>query len=162
MEDEEDNIDVRVYQYLDLLHHRGWGSPLLSSEHESNNNEESYGGREYDSPFSSRVVLDLLGSSGKTAQGSGAGRCMVEYALRGVNRSNKRSDASKIVRGLEGLKKVEESEVHDKRMRRLACTPVSEVLRIKPRTVSRKTEGEDDKVGGMCPRVDVYQQKRQS
>lgn len=140
-DDQEIEVDVRVYQYLDLLHNRGWGNPLVQSDQQESHDEESYGGREYDSPSSSRVILDLLGCSSKSSQhGSASGRCVVEHALRGVNKSNKRSDASKIVRGLEGLKRDASGK------RSLTSTPVSEVLRIKARTV-KGIQKDDNKVG---------------
>lgn len=149
--DEDNEIDIRVYQFLELLHHRGWGSPLVNraEQEETHDDEESYGGREYDSPSSSRVIMDLLGSSSKSSsQGSAAGRCVVEYALRGVNKSNKRSDASKIVRGLEGLKyetPTAKQQVAE-RTRLLSATNVSEVLRIKARGVKGSGQKDESKV----------------
>jgi len=146
-EDEGSEVDSRVYQFLDLLHQRGWGSPLTQSEqHDSpQEDEESYGGREYDSPSSSRVVTDLLGCSRKL-QGSAAARCVVEFALRGVNKSNKRSDASKIVRGLEGLTRDEVTGSNKPGSLALSVGRVSEVLRIKRRTRNNTGKREEAKV----------------
>lgn len=158
--DEEDNeIDIRVYQFLELLHHRGWGSPLANraEQEETHDDEESYGGREYDSPSSSRVIIDLLGSSGKSSSshGSAAGRCVVEYALRGVNKSNKRSVASKIVRGLEGLKydnATTKQQLVAVRTRLLSATNVSEVLRIKARGAKGSGQRDESKVSASMKR----------
>lgn len=137
-QEDDDELDTRVYRYLSLLYARGWGNPLMRNDDDDDDNsgitrddEESYGGREYDNPSSSKVVLDLLGCSSKV-HGSAAGRCVVEYALRGVNKSNKRSDVSKIARGLEGLRRREEMD-----QKGLSATRISEVLRIKGRALKR-------------------------
>jgi hypothetical protein len=144
-EDDEDEVDSRTYQFLELLHQRGWGSPLMQSDQDASTSmdEEGYGGREYDHPSASRVVLDLLGSSSSSPHGGASGRCVVEHALRGVNKSNKRSDASKIVRGLEGLRRV---EVSSSDSQTLSVTRVNEVLRIKRRTGSQSGKHGDTTV----------------
>lgn len=144
VEDGEE-LDTRVYEFLNLLHSRGWGSPLMRNDdgdRSTEEDDESYGGREYDSPSASRVVLDLLGCSSKS-HGSAGGKCVVEYALRGVNKSNKRSDVSKIARGLEGLRRMEE---HADEGGRLSATRVSDVLRIKGRTLKKQSGESESKV----------------
>jgi hypothetical protein len=120
---------------------------LAQGEHDASTiaDEESYGGREYDHPSASRVVLDLLGCA-SNSHGGAAGRCVVENALRGVNKSNKRSDASKIVRGLEGLKR---SEAGSDGSPSLSVTRVSEVLRIKRRTASQSNKKGDAMVSAL-------------
>lgn len=154
---DEDEVDVRVYQFLNLLHHRGWGSPMGLGDAENDveqfdteRDEDAYGGREYDSPSSSRVIMDMLGCSSKT-HGSGAARCIVEHALRGVNKSNKRSDASKIVRGLEGLvRNVNWDRRNSDGQRALHVTRIGDVVRIKSRGVKGvKKQREEDKVSAV-------------
>lgn len=149
-EDDWSEVDARVYQFLELLHQRGWGSPLTQSDRSSSTHEdeESYGDREYDSPSSSRVVMDLLGCS-SNLHGTAAGRCVVEYALKGVNKSNKRSDASKIFRGLEGLRRKEAPGSNASGGFALSAERVSEVLRIKRRTSNNASKREEARVRHM-------------
>jgi hypothetical protein len=132
--EDSSNIDVRVYQFLHLLHQRGYGEA---------------GGRQYDNPSSSSITLDLLGSG--VSSETSPGRCAVEYALRGVSKTNKRSDASKVVRGLEGLRCtyipiLGGNPVARRLLPKLSVHSVSDVLRIKPRAV--RIQGEKQQVRG--------------
>lgn len=126
--------DNRVHEYLPMLHARHWGSPLHAAESASANAPDANAHTKdvgTDSPDPRDLLLHSLGGEGTSAAGSG--RCCVEYMMRGLGKSNKRSEAAKMLRGLEGLQ--QQSGQNGESPSSTVCKDVSQILRIKGRTI---------------------------
>lgn len=125
-------IDNRVYDFLPKLRSRQWSSPLtaLSGNDDSalRSSKDSQSTSNFDSPDPTKVQADLLGSAAGNDRSlknnvDPKGRCIVEYSMRGVSHSKatrgnhiggkppSRSEAGKILRGLEGLRSVGQGRV---------------------------------------------------
>lgn len=127
-QDDTQDVDSRVYDFLPLLHGRHWGSPLHSSGTSGESTIDDLDIGAYDSPNPRDVCLGLLDVVPTL---NSAGRCVAEYSMRGIAKNRRRSEAAKIVRGLEGLK-----TVLDEKSKSSQVTPtakVADVLRIKLR-----------------------------
>jgi hypothetical protein len=121
-QDSSIDVEARAYDFAGLLHKRHWASPLhLGMESSATEKELEIGNN--DSANDREVILDLLGSAGEKA-----GRSIVEYALRGMSKGNKKSDAAKIQRGFEAV-------TGDRQSRLQVPKELSRVLRIPRRHV---------------------------
>lgn len=134
------DADAKLFDFLPLLHKRNWGNPLhLGVESKDTNYGEAKFGS-YDIPSEGCVLLDFLGEEEHQA-----GRCVIEYASRGISKSSRKISSARPRRGLEGLK----AKKATAGMTRLDTTlHVAGVLRIRSRS-SYRLEGEnseEDKV----------------
>ena len=129
------DVDSRVFHFLPLLQRRMWGSPLHPSGDIDTGDQNNLNSGSYDSPNERDVPLDLLGT-----QSDHASRCVVEYAMRGMN--NRRSATPKTLRGLEGLRTVDVSGG----TRRVTSVQLAQAMNFKSRKLraqqSQTTETE--------------------
>lgn len=142
--DEEEAVDMRVFDFLGSLHARIWASPLVSSEvtlEESGTSAKSSDDAmisQYDSYNARDLALDGLSSKA-------VGRCIVEHAMRGMNsKSGRRSEAAKVVRGLSGILRTGDRSGGPGRV--TVAADVSDVLRVRPRRLENRPLASASKV----------------
>lgn len=133
---EEEAVDVRVFDFLGSLHARAWASPLISSEDivEESGRSAKLGDEamqsQYDPHDARDVALDGLSSKA-------VGRCVVEYAMRGMNsKSGRRSEAAKVVRGLSGVLRTSDRSGGPRRV--TVAGSASHALRVRPRRLENR------------------------
>ena len=141
---EEEAVDVRVFDFLGSLHARAWASPLISSEDtvEDSGTSAKLGDEamlsQYDPHDARDVALDGLSSKA-------VGRCIVEYAMRGMNsKSGRRSEAAKVARGLSGVLRTGDRSGGPRRV--TVAGSASDALRIRPRRLENRLVAAANKV----------------
>jgi len=140
-----DDVDTRVYDYLPLLHGRNWASPLQTSEYSAADGAgataiEDLDVGAYDSPNPRDVRLALLDLK-PTGSSGNAGRTVAEYSMRGIAKNRRRSEATKIARGLEGIRAVWDEKTRTSSV--AATGRVADVLRIKIRRLQVEKKATD-------------------
>ena len=134
------DIDPRVYEYLPLLHNRHWASPLQADGNNSGSAQDTTLSEKDTAQDSSdpRDVV-LYGLSDQSHLSGTAGRCCVEYSMRGLGKANKRSEAAKMVKGLQGLQ-MQKARQPDQPAVLTVTKHVGQVLRIRSRTIAAGRE----------------------
>lgn len=136
-QDADREVDGRLYEYLPLLHNRHWGSPLHVGSADGNAAQEldasAFGNGAVEDSADPRDLL-LNGMSEQSSAHGATGRCCVQHTMRGLGKSNRRSEAAKMVKGLEGMQ-LQMSGQQGEPASLVVSRNVSQVLRIRNRSI---------------------------